>query len=44
MSDELVRFARKFRDDAAAALVQIVRDENAPAPSRVAAAEKDSGV
>jgi hypothetical protein len=40
MTDELIKFARKYRTVAAAALVQIVSDESAPAAARISAAER----
>jgi len=38
--DTVTKFAQRYRLEAAAALVQIVRDERAPPQARAAAAEK----
>jgi hypothetical protein len=40
MTDDLVSFAGRYQRDAAAALIQVIRDETAPAASRVAAAKE----
>jgi hypothetical protein len=40
MTDDLTSFARKYRQEAAAALVTVIRDDTAPASARTAAAER----
>jgi|SRR6516165_7696637 hypothetical protein len=41
--DVLIQFARRYREEAAAALLTIIRDDNAPAHARASAAEKILG-